>query len=53
MGFILFIIIIYFVGALFEKTDNQLSKEAEKLPPFTKQEAFDYYENILKNNKQE
>ena len=28
---------------LINKSDYQIKKEADKLPPFTKQEAIDYY----------
>jgi hypothetical protein len=48
MGLILTIIVIYIIGWFFEKSDHDRMKEAEKLPPFTKEEAKQYYCNNLK-----
>jgi hypothetical protein len=47
MGIIILIVILV-IGPAFEKSDLQLSRDAEKLPPFTKKEAFDYYEKYIK-----
>ena len=35
-----------------DKSDYQIKKEADKLPPFTKQEAIDYYYRELLKLKQ-
>jgi hypothetical protein len=43
MGLFLIIAAVYIIGCFFEKTDYDRMKEAEKLPPFTKEEAERYY----------
>lgn len=37
MEVILIILVIYLIGLFFEKSDYDRMKEAEKLPPFTKE----------------
>jgi hypothetical protein len=51
MEVILIIIAIYIIGSFFEKSDYDRMKEAEKLPPFTKEEAERYYYNELKSKQ--
>jgi hypothetical protein len=51
MEVILIIITIYIIGCFFEKSDYDRMKEAEKLPPFSKEEAEQYYCNELNQNK--
>jgi hypothetical protein len=51
MEVILIIIAIYIIGYFFEKSDYDRMKEAEKLPPFTKEEAERYYYNELKSKQ--
>jgi len=51
MEIILIIGIIYIIGCVFEKSDYDRMKEAEKLKPFTKEEAGNYYHNLLKTKK--
>jgi len=51
MEAILIIIAIYIIGCFFEKSDYDSIKEAEKLPPFTKEEAERYYYNELKSKQ--
>jgi len=47
---IIILILVIFIWIVFtEKSDYELSKEAEKLPPFTKEEAIHYYYTELKN----
>jgi hypothetical protein len=48
---ILIIITIYIIGCFFEKSDYNRMKEAEKLPPFSKEEAEQYYCNELKSKQ--
>ena len=43
MEIILIIVAAFVIGCLFEKSDYQRMKEAEKLPSFTKEEAENYY----------
>jgi hypothetical protein len=45
---IILILIIFIILILSEKSDFQRMKEAEELPAFTKEEAFNYYYNTLK-----
>lgn len=40
---------IFIVAHFFEKSDYDRMKEAEKLPPFTKQEAEQYYKETFKS----
>jgi hypothetical protein len=49
MEVILIITAIYIIGSFFEKSDYERMKEAEKLPPFTKEEAERYYYTELKS----
>ena len=51
MEVILIIIAIYIIACFFEKSDYHRMKEAEKLPPFTKEEAERYYYNELKSKQ--
>jgi hypothetical protein len=51
MEIILIIITFYIIGCFFEKSDYNRMKEAEKLPPFSKQKAEHYYYNELKSNQ--
>jgi len=51
MEVILIIVVIYIVGCFLEKSDYDIMKEAEKLPPFTKEEAEQYYYNELKSKQ--
>ncbi len=51
MEVILIITAIYIIGCFFEKSDYDRMKEAEKLPPFTKEEAERYYYNELKSKQ--
>jgi len=51
MEVILIIIAIYIIGCFFEKSDYERMKEAEKLPPFTKEEAERYYYTELKSKQ--
>ena len=49
------IILILLTAAILGSTDKseyQIKKEADKLPPFTKQEAIDYYYRELLKLKQ-
>jgi len=48
MGVIIILIAIYILGHFFEKSDHDRMKEADKLPPFTKEQARYYYNNELK-----
>ena len=48
---IILILIIFIILILSEKSDFQRMKEAEELPAFTKEEAFNYYYNTLKMSK--
>ena len=45
------ITIVFLIGVLFEKSDYQRKKEADKLPSFTKKEAEQYYDQTFKQNK--
>jgi len=45
MGIILTIVCIYVICSFFEKSDHDRMKEADKLPPFTREEAERYYHN--------
>ena len=40
---------IFIIAHFFEKSDYDRMKEAEKLPPFTKQEAEQYYKETFKS----
>jgi xanthine/uracil/vitamin C permease (AzgA family) len=51
MEVILVIVAVYIIGCFFEKSDYDRMKEAEKLPPFTKEEAERYYYNELKSKQ--
>ena len=51
MEVILIIVGIYIIGCFFEKSDYDRMNEAEKLPPFTKEEAERYYYNELKSKQ--
>jgi hypothetical protein len=44
------IIIVFLIGVFFEKSDYQISKECD-LPPFTKKEAEEYYNETYNQNK--
>jgi len=48
MGVIIILIAIYILGHFFEKSDHDRMKEADKLPPFTTEQARHYYNNELK-----
>ena len=39
------------IGVFFEKSDYELKKEADNLPPFTKKEAEQYYNETFNKNK--
>ena len=43
MGLLLLLTLIFIIAQFFEKSDYDRMKEAEKLPPFTKEEAKRYY----------
>ena len=45
------ITIVFLIGVLFEKSDYQRKKEADKLPSFTKKEAEQYYDQTFNKNK--
>ena len=45
------ITIIFIIGVFFEKLDYELKKEADNLPPFTKKEAEDYYNQTFNKKK--
>jgi hypothetical protein len=49
MEVILIIVGIYIIGSFLEKSDHDRMREAEKLPPFTKEEAEKYYYTELKS----
>lgn len=51
MEVILIILAIFIIGTFFENSDYDRMKEAEKLPPFTKKEAQEYYKNEKIFNK--
>lgn len=51
MEIILIIVAAFVIGSLFEKSDYQRMKEAEKLPSFTKEEAEQYYYKELKSKQ--
>jgi hypothetical protein len=51
MEVILIIMAIYVIGCFFEKSDYDRMKEAEKLPPFTREQAERYYYNELKSKQ--
>ena len=44
------ITIVFLIGVFFEKSDYQISKESD-LPPFTKKEAEQYYNETFNQNK--
>jgi len=46
MEIIITLIIIYFVGCFFEKSDYQRMRDIEKLPKFTREDANNYYKKI-------
>lgn len=46
MGILLLLTLIFIIAQFFEKSDYHRMKEAEKLPPFTKQEAERYYKEL-------
>lgn len=48
MEIFILIIVLYVLAYLLQKSDLSLMKEAEKLPPFTKEEVEYYYYNELK-----
>lgn len=45
------LLLIFIVVCFFEKSDYDRMKEAEKLPPFTKEEAERYYYTELKSKQ--
>ena len=45
------ITIVFLIGVFFEKSDYQRSKECDNLPPFTKKEAEQYYNETFNQNK--
>ena len=45
------ITILFIIGIFFEKSDYHLKKEADNLPPFTKKEAEQYYNETFNKNK--
>jgi hypothetical protein len=51
MTALLIIVAIYILGSIFEKSDRDREKEAEKLPSFTKEEAEKYYNSELKSKQ--
>ena len=51
MEVILIILAIFIICCIFEKSDYDRMKEAEKLPPFTKEEAERYYYTELKSKQ--
>ena len=49
---ILIIIFVVLILCIFtEESDFDKMKNAEKLPPFTKEEAYNYYKYLLSKNK--
>lgn len=48
---IIVITIVFLIGVFFEKSDYQRKKEADNLPPFTKKEAEQYYNQTFNQNK--
>ena len=48
---IIAITIVFLIGVFFEKSDYKLKKEADNLPPFTKKEAEEYYNQTFNQNK--
>jgi hypothetical protein len=46
MGLLLLLTLIFIIAQFFEKSDYDRMKEAEKLPPFTKEEAKRYYDEL-------
>lgn len=46
---ILILVGIFILSIFFEKSDYERMKEAEKLPPFTKEQAKKYYTELKKN----
>ena len=48
---IIVITIVFLIGVFFEKSDYELKKEADNLPPFTKKEAEQYYNQTYNQNK--
>ena len=48
---LLIILAIFIICCIFEKSDYDRMKEAEKLPPFTKEEAERYYYTELKSKQ--
>jgi hypothetical protein len=45
------ITIVFLICVFFEKSDYQRSKECDNLPPFTKKEAEQYYNQTFNQNK--
>jgi hypothetical protein len=45
------ITIVFVILVLFEKSDFERKKECDKLPPFTKEEAEQYYKETFNKNK--
>ena len=43
--------IVFLIGVFFEKSDYHLKKEANNLPPFTKEDAIKYYDQTFNQNK--
>jgi len=45
------LLIFFLMCVITEKSDFQRMKETEELPPFTKEEAFNYYNENYGGNK--
>ena len=52
MEVIILLLLTAFILGSTDKSEYQIKKESDKLPPFTKQEAIDYYYRELLKLKQ-
>jgi hypothetical protein len=48
MGILFLFTLLFIIAQFFEKSDYDKEKESEKLPPFTKEEAENYYKENFK-----
>ena len=48
MGILFLFTLLFIIAQFFEKSDYDKEKEFEKLPPFTKEEAENYYNETFK-----